>query len=54
MAGEDITTELNFSRWYHWDLGSFTQSLSGDLQQQDLHHHSDLALKRIIISCWEA
>lgn len=53
MAGEDIATELNFSPWYHWNLGSFMQSLSGDLQQQDLHPHSDLALKRISSSCWE-
>lgn len=28
--------------------------ISGDLQQQDLHHHGDMALKMISSSYWEA
>lgn len=30
------------------------QSCTGDLQQQDFHHQSNLAIRSIFSSCWEA
>lgn len=47
-------TELNFSPWYYWGAGRFMQRYTGDLQQQDFHYQSNLALKSIFSSCWEA